>query len=160
MRLFVNRRGVLFLFLVAAIWTSSDYKTKGAFLFMDFLKILKILTQDKNLTRTDICVMAVLTTYAQYEEDQSAELSYSDIHEAFETIPIRTIQRCVKHLQALQYIQIIRNGTQKNRYKVLIPIPKIQAKPIYQKKNSNKIQSDDEFIERAKKAALSNPFLQ
>ena len=101
---------------------------------MDFLKILKELTRDNNLTRTDICVMAVIVTYAQYDDEQSTELSYSDIHEEFETIPIRTIQRCVKHLSELHYIQIKRNGTKKNRYKVLIPIPSTQAKPWRTKK--------------------------
>ena len=127
---------------------------------MEFLKILIELTKDKRLTRTDICVMAVIVTYAQYGDDQTVELSANDIHEQFETIPTRTIQWCINHLEKLNYIQVYRQPPKKNRYKVLIPIPKIQAKPIYQKKNSNKIQTDDEFIERAKKAALSNPFLQ
>lgn len=130
---------------------------------MDFLKILKELTKDKNLTRTDICVMAVIVTYAQYGDDQTVEMSYSDIHEEFETIPIRTIQRCVKHLQALHYIAVIRNGTQKNKYKVLIDIPKAQSKPqpIHQKKNPYKQSSEQgTTIEEYKRIATKNPFLQ
>lgn len=126
---------------------------------MDFLKILIELTKDKQLTRTDICIMAVIVTFAQYDADQTIELSASDIHEQFETIPIRTIQRCIKHLELLQYIEIIRQPKpQKNKYKVLIPIPKPQSKPIIQKK-SNKIQSDDSYIEELKRAAAQNPFL-
>ena len=125
---------------------------------MEFYKILKELTKDKSVTRSDICVMAVITTYAQYhkQEGQIAELSYSKIHEDFETIPIRTIQRCVKHLEDLKYIEVIRNGTQKNRYKVLIDIPiqekkeqqeQKQENQSRQKRISNKLQCNEYDIE-------------
>lgn len=127
---------------------------------MDFLKILKQLTEADNLTFSDICVMAVLVTYAQYGDDQSVEMSYSDIHEEFKRIPIVTIRCCIQRLAANGYIQIIRNGTQKNRYKVLIPIPEIKAKPTYQKKPSNKIASSDDYAAEAKRVMLKNPFLQ
>ena len=128
---------------------------------MDFLKILKELTKDKQLTRSDICVMAVIVTYAQYADEQAVELSANDIHEEFETIPIRTIKRCVKHLSELHYIEIIRQPKpQKNIYKVLIPIPAVQAKQIYQKKNTNKLNTDDEYIAQALQAMQKNPFMQ
>jgi hypothetical protein len=128
---------------------------------MDFLKILKELTKDKQLTRSDICVMAVIVTYAQYADGQAVELSANDIHEEFETIPIRTIKRCVKHLSELHYIEIIRQPKpQKNIYKVLIPIPAVQPKQIYQKKNTNKLNTDDEYIAQALQAMQKNPFMQ
>lgn len=127
---------------------------------MEFLKILIELTKDKRLTRTDICVMAVIVTYAQYGDDQTVELSANDIHEQFETIPTRTIQWCISHLEKLNYIQVYRQPPKKNRYKVLIPIPEIKAKPTYQKKPSNKIQSSDDFITEAKRVIAKNPFLQ
>lgn len=128
---------------------------------MEFLKILIELTKDKRLTRTDICVMAVIVTYAQYGDDQTVELSANDIHERFETIPTRTIQRCIKHLSELNYIEVIhQQKPQKNRYKVLIPIPEIKAKPTYQKKPSNKIASSDDYAAEAKRVMLKNPFLQ
>lgn len=128
---------------------------------MDFLKILKELTKDKQLTRSDICVMAVIVTYAQYADGQAVELSANDIHEEFETIPIITIKRCVKHLSELHYIEIIRQPKpQKNIYKVLIPIPAAQPKQIYQKKNTNKYNADDEYIAEAVQAMRKNPFMQ
>lgn len=128
---------------------------------MDFLKILKELTKDKQLTRSDICVMAVIVTYAQYADGQAVELSANDIHEEFETIPIRTIKRCVKHLSELHYIEIIKQAAPKpNKYKVLIPIPATQPKQIYQKKNTNKLNTDDEYIAQALQAMQKNPFMQ
>ena len=128
---------------------------------MDFLKILKELTKDKQLTRSDICVMAVIVTYAQYADGQAVELSANDIHEEFETIPIRTIKRCVKHLSELHYIEIIRQPKpQKNIYKVLIPIPTAQPKQIYQKKNTNKLDADAEYIAKAAQSMRKNPFMQ
>ena len=102
---------------------------------MDFLKILKTITKDTSLTRTDICVMAVITTYAQYEPDKTIEMSTAEIHEEFESIPQRTIQRSVKHLAELHYISIIKQAPPKpNKYKVLIDIGQPQAKPWRSKK--------------------------
>lgn len=129
---------------------------------MDFYKILKELTKDKNLEYTDIHVMAVLITFAQYEENQSVEMSYKDIHDEFERIPIPTIRDCIRRLINLHYIEKQQGETQKNKYKVLIPILKTQAQPsaIHHKKNSNKLQVEDEYIEDIKRVALANPFLK
>ena len=127
---------------------------------MDFLKILKQLTEADNLEFTDICVMAVLVTYGQYAEDQTVEMSVNDIHEEFKRISIRTIKTCIQRLAANGYIEVIKQpAPKKNRYKVLIPIPEVKAKPTYAKKPSNKIQSEDEYIKEAKRVALANPFL-
>jgi len=52
------------------------------------------------------------------------------------------------------------NGTQKNRYKVLIDIPELKAKTTYSKKPSNKIASSDNYVAEAKRVMLKNPFLQ
>ena len=128
---------------------------------MDFYKILKSLTKDNRLTFGDILVMSVIVTHAQYETDKTIEISFSEIHAEFERLSDKTIRRSLQRLSELEYIKTIKQTAPKpNKYKVLIDVGQVQAKPIYQKKNSNKIQTDDEFIERAKKAALSNPFLQ
>jgi len=153
--------GVLYSFCFCGGYTDKlRLKQKELFYIMDFLKILKQLTEADNLTFSDICVMAVLVTYAQYGDDQSVEMSYSDIHAEFKRIPIVTIRCCIQRLAANGYIQIIRNGTQKNRYKVLIPIPEIKAKTTYSKKPSNKIASSDDYVAEAKRVMLKNPFLQ
>jgi Fe2+ or Zn2+ uptake regulation protein len=128
---------------------------------MDFLKILKELTAATSLELSDICVMAVLVTYAQYEPEQSVEMSYSEIHAEFTRLSITTIKRAIKRLEDNHYIQIKRSGTQKNRYKVLIDIPKVQTAPqIKQKKIANKLDSDAEYIAQATQAMRKNPFMQ
>lgn len=128
---------------------------------MDFLKILKELTAATSLELSDICVMAVLVTYAQYEPEQSVEMSYSEIHAEFTRLSITTIKRAIKRLEDNHYIQIKRSGTQKNRYKVLIDIPKVQPAPqIKQKKIANKLDSDAEYIAQATQAMRKNPFMQ
>ena len=128
---------------------------------MDFLKILKELTAATSLELSDICVMAVLVTYAQYEPEQSVEMSYSEIHAEFTRLSIATIKRAIKRLEDNHYIQIKRSGTQKNRYKVLIDIPKVQTAPqIKQKKIANKLDSDAEYIAQATQAMRKNPFMQ
>ena len=128
---------------------------------MDFLKILKELTAATSLELSDICVMAVLVTYAQYEPEQSVEMSYSEIHAEFTRLSIATIKRAIKRLEDNHYIQIKRSGTQKNRYKVLIDIPKVQPAPqIKQKKITNKLDSDAEYIAQATQAMRKNPFMQ
>lgn len=123
---------------------------------MDFLKILKTLTAANDLELSDICVMAVLVTYAQYSDDQCIELSYTNIHEEFKRLSMPTIKRSVKRLAANGYISITKNASKKNRYKVLIDIPKGQPKQIHR---TNKIQSEGDYIEKVKIAALANPFL-
>lgn len=127
---------------------------------MDFLKILKELTAATSLELSDICVMAVLVTYAQYEPEQSIAMSYSEIQKEFPRLAMRTIIRSVKRLKDNQYIAVTKNGTQKNIYKVLIPIPAAQPKQIYQKKITNKLDSDADYIAQAVQAMQKNPFMQ
>lgn len=89
---------------------------------MDFLKILKQMTEADNLEYSDICVMAVITTYAQYDVNSTAELSIADIHGEFKRISLSTIKRALQRLIEHKYIEVIRENGQKNKYKVLIPI--------------------------------------
>lgn len=128
---------------------------------MDFYKILKELTNKTNLELSDICVMAVFTTWAQYEDEQTTpEMSYNDIKTEFPRLSISTIKRSIARLVTNGYIEIIRQQKpKKNRYKVLIPITKPQSKPIIQNKISNKIQSDKSFIDEVKRVITKNPFL-
>lgn len=128
---------------------------------MDFLKILKELTKASNLHLSDICVMAVLVTYAQYEPDQTIEISATKIHSEFERLNIRTIKKSLQHLTELHYIETIKQEAPKpNKYKVLIDVPKAQAQTIHQKKNPYK-QSPEQgtTIEEYKRIATKNPFL-
>lgn len=129
---------------------------------MEFFKLLAVLLKDKNLTRSDVCVMSVIITYAQYEETKIAELSASDIQEIFETVGLRTVRRCIKHLAELHYIEIIKQtAPKKNQYRVLIDIPKAQAQPpIHQKKNPYKQSSEQTPIEEYERIARKNPFMQ
>jgi hypothetical protein len=128
---------------------------------MDFLKILKELTAATSLELSDICVMAVLVTYAQYEPEQTIEISATKIHSEFERLNLRTIKKSLQHLTELHYIETIKQAAPKpNKYKVLIPIPAAQPKQIYQKKNTNKYNADDEYIAEAVQAMRKNPFMQ
>lgn len=129
---------------------------------MDFLKILKELTAATSLELSDICVMAVLVTYAQYEPEQSVEMSYSEIKAEFTRLSIITIKRAIKRLQDNHYIEIKRSGTKKNRYKILIDIPKAQSKPqpIHTKKNPYKQSEQGTTIEEYERIARKNPFMQ
>lgn len=129
---------------------------------MDFLKILKALTAAMDLELSDICVMAVLCTYAQFEDDKTVELSVNDIHTEFERLHKRTIQRSLARLSELHYIQTIKQkAPKKNKYRVLIDIPKVQAQPpIRQKKNPYKQSSEQTSIEEYKRAVADKPILQ
>lgn len=127
---------------------------------MDFLKILKELTAATSLELSDICVMAVLVTYAQYEPEQSVEMSYSEIHAEFTRLSITTIKRAIKRLEDNHYIQIERSGTQKNRYKILINIPQTQSKPQHQKKNPYKQSEQGTSIEDYERIIRNNPLMQ
>lgn len=128
---------------------------------MDFYKILKSLTKDNRLTFGDILVMSVIVTHAQYETDKTIEISFSEIHAEFERLSDKTIRRSLQRLSELEYIETIKQTAPKpNKYKVLIDVGQVQAKPIYQKKPSNKIQSSDDFITEAKRVIAKNPFLQ
>lgn len=128
---------------------------------MDFLKIIQELTKASDLHLSDICVMAVLVTYAQYEPEQTIEISATKIHSEFERLNLRTIKKSLQHLTELHYIETIKQAAPKpNKYKVLIPIPAAQPKQIYQKKNTNKYNADDEYIAEAVQAMRKNPFMQ
>lgn len=150
---------------MSAIRISSDHETKGAFLFMDFFKLLVSLTNDNNLEYTDIHVMSVLVTYAQYAEDKTIEISANDIHDVFKRIPIRTIRRCLQRLEELHYIEAIKQKPpKKNKYRVLIQIPGQTAAPdkpkIQQKKNKYAAASDvGTPISEYQRIAAKNPFL-
>lgn len=89
---------------------------------MDFLKILKSMTEADDIGYSDICVMAVITTYAQYNDDHIVEMSIPDIQAEFKRLSIKTIKRSIKRLTDNNYIQVIQTKGQKNKYKVLIPI--------------------------------------
>ena len=140
----------------------SEHQNKGDFFIMDFLKILKALTAAMDLELSDICVMAVLCTYAQFEDDKTVELSVNDIHTEFERLHKRTIQRSLARLSELHYIQTIKQkAPKKNKYKVLIDIPKGQAQPpIHQKKNPYKQSSEQTPIEEYERIIRKNPFMQ
>lgn len=128
---------------------------------MDFLKILKALTAAMDLELSDICVMAVLCTYAQFEDNQTIEMSRAEIKAEFPRLSQSTIKRSISRLEENHYIAVIRSGTQKNKYRVLIDIPKGQAQPqIKQKKITNKLDSDAEYIAQAVQVMRKNPFMQ
>lgn len=128
---------------------------------MDFLKILKELTKTSNLRLSDICVMAVLVTYAQYEPEQTIEISATKIHAEFERLNLKTIKKSLQHLTELHYIETIKQEAPKpNKYKVLIDVPKAQAQTMHQKKNPYK-QSNEQgtMIEEYKRIVNEKPFL-
>lgn len=100
---------------------------------MDFLKILKSMTEADDIGYSDICVMAVLVTYAQYNDDHIVEMSIPDIQAEFKRLSIKTIKRSIKRLTDNNYIQVIQTKGQKNKYKVLIPIGQAD-KPIKYKR--------------------------
>ena len=128
---------------------------------MDFLKILKELTKTSNLRLSDICVMAVLVTYAQYKPEQTIEISATKIHAEFERLNLKTIKKSLQHLTELHYIETIKQEAPKpNKYKVLIDVPKAQAQTMHQKKNPYK-QSNEQgtMIEEYKRIVNEKPFL-
>lgn len=133
---------------------------------MEFYKLLVTISNDERLEYTDMHVMAVLVTLAQYPEqcveEKTVEISAAEIHDKFRRLPVVTVKRCLQRLSDLNYIETIKQpAPKKNRYRILIDIPQVKAqdKQIYHKKNSNKLQSDDEYIEDIKRVALANPFL-
>ena len=124
---------------------------------MDFFKLLVSLTNDNNLEYTDIHVMSVLVTYAQYAEDKTVEISANDIHDLFKRIPIRTIRRCLQRLEELHYIEAIKQKPpKKNKYRVLIDIGQTQIKS--NKYTRYKKDISDTDIEEYK--SVINKFLQ
>lgn len=123
---------------------------------IEFFKLFVSLTADENLEYTDIDVMTVLVTFAQWSTDKTTELSHNDIHEIFKRMPVRTIRRALKRLEELHYIECIKQPPKKSKYRILIDTPKGQPKQIHR---TNKIQSEGDYIEEVKRAALANPFL-
>ena len=130
---------------------------------MDFYKLLVTLTNDNNLEYTDIHVMAVLVTLAQYPEqcveEKTVEISAADIHAAFKRLPVVTVKRCLQRLSDLHYIKTIKQpAPKKNRYRILIDIGQAQTK--YPKKNQYKQSSEQgTTIEDYKRIAEEVPFL-
>ena len=129
---------------------------------MEFYKIFKTITNDERMAFGDILAMSVIATRAQFAEDHTVELSFKDIHNEFPRLSDKTIRRSLQRLAELHYIEIIKQAAPKpNKYKVLIDMPQVQPAPqIKQKKNSNKIQSDSDYIAEAKRVMLANPFLK
>ena len=129
---------------------------------MDFYKIFKTITNDERMAFGDILAMSVIATRAQFTEDHTVELSFKDIHNEFPRLYNKTIRRSIQRLAELHYIEIIKQAAPKpNKYKVLIDMPQVQPAPqIKQKKNSNKIQSEADYIAEAKRVMLANPFLK
>lgn len=101
---------------------------------MDFYKILRAITSDKNLTFGDILVMSVLITHAQYSADKTVQLSYNDIHAEFTRLSVSNIKLSLKRLTDLHYIETITQRPNPNKYRVLIDIGQPQAKPWRTKK--------------------------
>ena len=133
---------------------------------MDFFKLLVSLTNDNNLEYTDILVMSVLVTYAQYAEDKTVEISFTEIHDLFKRIPVRTVRRCLQRLEELHYIEAIKQKPpKKNKYRVLIPItgqaPVTDKPQIQQKKNKYAAAASDVGtpIAEYERIASKNPFL-
>ncbi|MBO4534124.1 MAG: hypothetical protein J5726_10595 [Treponema sp.] len=105
--------------------------------------------------------MAVLVTYAQYEPEQTIEISATKIHAEFERLNLKTIKKSLQHLTELHYIETIKQEAPKpNKYKVLIDVPKAQAQTMHQKKNPYK-QSNEQgtMIEEYKRIVNEKPFL-
>lgn len=109
---------------------------------MDFYKILRAITSDKNLTFGDILVMSVLITHAQYEPDKTVQLSYNDIHEEFTRLSVSNIKLSLKRLTELHYIETITQRPNPNKYRVLIDVGQPQAKPWRSKKPKDKDNFD------------------
>lgn len=124
---------------------------------MDFFKLLVSLTNDNNLEYTDIHVMSVLVTYAQYAEDKTVEISVNEIHDLFKRINVRTIIRCLQRLSELHYIEIIKQKPpKKNKYRVLIDIGQTQIRSNKYTRYKKDISGTD--IEEYK--SVINKFLQ
>ena len=135
---------------------------------MDFFKLLVSLTNDNNLEYTDIHIMSVLVTYAQYSEDKTVEISFNEIHDLFKRIPVRTVRRCLQRLAELHYIEIIKQKPpKKNKYRVLIEIPAqtttvVKDKPQIQQKTNKYAAAASDIgtpISEYQRIAAKNPFL-
>lgn len=94
----------------------------------DFLQILKEMRQHKELNYSDVCVMAVIVTDAQYKKVNTVELSIADIQAEFEMLSTMTIRRSLKRLADNKFIEAIQTKGHKNKYRVLIDMRTQQAK--------------------------------
>ena len=130
-----------------------------------FLKMPASIIFDNRLAWSDRIVISYLCTYAQHEEEQiTLPMSYNDIcKELNNELKRNAVILSIKKLQELNLIEAIKQPHGKNRYKVLIKIPKSDKgqqeqradKPIIQKKN-NSAKDPDLDIEKYK--VLINKF--
>lgn len=109
---------------------------------MDFLKLLKVLTQDSRLRLSDICVMSVIVTYAQYQPNEPLQLSVTDILAEFPRLSRRAVSYSLQQLEQLNYIEVLRTPGQKNRYNVLIDLPEPTSRP---RRNRNEQQHSSDI---------------
>ena len=145
-------------------------KQRSFFIIMDFYKVLKSFTNDNRLNFSDILVLSVLVTHVQYQDENDSDicLSYADIKSEFERLSISSIRRSLVRLADTGYIKYNAQSNAKmtgkaNTYTVLLDVPRVTKtiqKPNYQEKNTNKIQSSDDYIAEVATSIRKNPFLQ
>ncbi len=111
---------------------------------MEFYKILQEMTEKSDVELSDICVMSVLVSYAQYTDEHIVTFSAKEIQEHFKRLSLRTVQRSLKRLIENNWIRIENKG-QKNTYKILLEIPPAENKPIIHKKKKNSYGNDPEI---------------
>ena len=116
---------------------------------MEFYKILQEMTEKSDVELSDICVMSVLVSYAQYTDEHIVTFSAREIQEKFKRLSLRTVQRSLQRLIKNGWIRIEARG-QKNTYKVLLYIPPIEDKPIMQKKIQPSTSAPDPDVEKYK----------
>ena len=126
---------------------------------MDFYKVFKSFSNDERLNFSDILVLSVLVTHAQFTEDQTVELSFNEINAEFKRLNRLTIIRCLQRLAELEYIESIKEKGKKNKYRVLIDVPKAQAQSDKPKHKKNKLESDDNYMQEVQEAMNANRFL-
>lgn len=94
----------------------------------EFLQILKEMRRHKELNYSDVCVMAVIVTEAQYKKVNTVELSIADIQAEFEMLSTMTIRRSLQRLINCNFLEVIKTKGQKNKYRVLIDLRVQQSK--------------------------------
>lgn len=133
---------------------------KEIFIFMDFYKLLKELTKASELNLSDICVMSVLVTYAQYADNKTVEMSANNIKKEFERLNIRTIKKSLQHLTELNYIETIKQPAPKpNKYKILIELGQAQNERPIKHTKKNIIETDADYLSEVNEAVNANRFL-
>lgn len=114
----------------------------------DFLQILKEMRQHKELNYSDVCVMAVIVTDAQYKKVNTVELSIADIQAEFEMLSTMTIRRSLKRLADNKFIEAIQTKGHKNKYRVLIDMrtqEQTKDKPIIKRSASDLDKDIDKY---------------